>query len=115
RGVILTGQIKEHFRERQLSDPDNQRLLDGIGYQIDRGRVTLFLENPEVEPTNNRAERGLRTAVIARKVSQCSRTDRGAHIYEAMKSVVTTLHLRGKSVASSLASLIRTGSFVPCR
>lgn len=114
-GGKLKERIKSHFRDRQLSDPDNQRMLDGIGNQIDRGRALLFLDDPEVEPTNNRAERGLRTAVIARKVSQCSRTDRGAHTYEAMKSVVTTLYLRGKSVASSLASLIRTGSLVPCR
>jgi transposase len=28
-----------------------------------------FLEEPLVEPTNNRVERGLRPAVIARKVS----------------------------------------------
>ncbi len=30
-----------------------------------------FLHEPGVEPTNNRAERALRPAVIARKVSQC--------------------------------------------
>jgi len=62
-------------------------------------------ENPL--PTNNRAERGLRGAVIARKVSHCSKNERGAAIYEAMKSVTATLALRGHRVASGLANLIR--------
>src|SRR5450432_1588500 len=56
-----------HLRDRILKDIDNQRLLNGIGEQMDRGRILTFLEVPGVEPTNNRAERMLRPAVIARK------------------------------------------------
>jgi hypothetical protein len=44
-----------------------------------------------VEPTNNRAERDLRPAVIARKVSHCSRNERGARAFEAFTSVIQTL------------------------
>jgi hypothetical protein len=61
------------FRPRRLRDRDNQRLLEGVGRQHDRQRVLNFLTNPEVEPTNSRAERPLRPAVIDRKVSDCSR------------------------------------------
>jgi hypothetical protein len=84
-----------------------QRLPDGIVRQYDRGWVLLFSENSEIEPTNNRVERGLRGAVIARKVSHCSKNDRGALTCEAMKSVSATLALRGHSVAGALADLIR--------
>ena len=89
-------------------------MLDGIGMQHDRGRVFLFLRRPEVEPTNNRAERGLRPAVIARKVSQCSRNATGAGIIETMKSITATLALRGHDIAKGLTDLMRGGS-MPAR
>ncbi len=67
----------------------------------------MFLEDPEVEPTNNIAERMLRPAIVARKVSQCSKTERGANAYAAFKSVLSTLSLRGaSSVFKSLAKII---------
>ena len=83
-------------RLKDISDIlSNQRVLDGIGRQHDRGRVLLFLEHPEIEPTNNRAERGVSGAVIARKVSHCSKNEQGARVYEAMKSETATLALGG--------------------
>ena len=69
--------------------------------------MLLFLKHPEIEPTNNRAERGLRPAVIARKVSQCSKNATGAKIYETMKSITETLKLRDENVARGLADLIK--------
>lgn len=106
RGKPIKEKLTWQLRDRVLSDTDNQRLLDGIGRQHDCGRVLLFLERPEIEPTNNRAERGLRGAVIARKVSHCSKNERGAGIYEAMKSVTATLALRGQRVVTGIADLI---------
>lgn len=107
RGKKLQSAINGHLRDRKLSDPDNQRLLDGIGYQEDRGRVTLFLRNPEIEPTNNRAERGLRPAVIARKVSHCSKNERGALAYATLKSIFVTLSYRTGSAVRAFANLLR--------
>lgn len=107
RGRLIQERVTWQLRDRVLSDTDNQRLLDGIGRQHDRGRVLLFLQRPEIEPTNNRAERGLRPAVISRKVSHCSKNERGAAIYEAMKSVTATLSLRGHSVRTGLAQLLK--------
>lgn len=79
-----------HLRDRVLKDEDNQRLLTGIGEQMDRGRILTFLAVPGVEPTNNRAERMLRPAVIARKVSHCSKNERGAYATAAFLSVIQT-------------------------
>ena len=78
------------LRHRRLKDEDNQRLLDGIGLQMDRGRLLTFLHVPGVEPTNNRAERMLRPAVIARKVSHCSKNEGGAYATSAFLSVIQT-------------------------
>uniref|UniRef100_UPI00403F496A IS66 family transposase n=1 Tax=Deinococcus sp. VB142 TaxID=3112952 RepID=UPI00403F496A len=44
---------------------------------------------------NNAAERSLRTVVMARKVSQCSKNAVGAQTYMRIKSTVETARLRG--------------------
>ena len=62
-----------HLRDRPMSDADNWRLQNELGWHHDRGNLLRFLDDPSIEPTNNRAERALRGAVIARKVSHCSK------------------------------------------
>jgi transposase len=101
----LQDELTLHLRDRILSDKDNQRLLDGIGAQHDRARVLSFLTEEGVEPTNNRAERDLRPAVIARKVSHCSRNERGARAFEAFTSVLQTI--RKANPAGMVAALIK--------
>jgi transposase len=111
--VALAGQrlqeaLTYHLRDRCLTDPDNQRLLNQIGRHHDRGNLLRFLTDPGIEPTNNRAERVLRPAVIARKVSQCSKNTPGAHAFEAFKSVVQTLAKQGvDSMVEGLYGLFR--------
>lgn len=87
----LKWMITDHLRDRTLHDPDNQRLLNELGRWHDAGSLVRFLDDPRIEPTNNRAERALRPAVIARKVSQCTKTARGTRAFEAWTSVVRTL------------------------
>jgi len=83
--------ITWHLRDRRLTDRDNQRLLDGLGRCHDVGSLVRFLDDPSIEPTNDRAERALRPPIIARKVSHGTRTARGSAAFEAWTSVVTTL------------------------
>jgi transposase len=87
----LKWSITDHLRDRALSDRDNQRLLNELGRCHDAGSLVRFLDEPGIEPTNNRAERALRPAVIARKVSQCTKTARGTRAFEAWTSVLRTL------------------------
>jgi len=87
----MEAQLTHHLRNRILRDDDNQTLLNGVGTQQDRGHLLRFLFQDGVEATNNRAERDLRPAVIARKVSHCSRNERGARAFEAFTSVIQTL------------------------
>jgi hypothetical protein len=101
--------ITHPLRPRLLTDPDNQRLLNGIGRPHDRGHLLRFLADPQVEPTNNRAERVLRPAVIARKVSQCAKNQAGAQAFAACKSVVQTLAKQGvDSMVEGLYDIFRS-------
>jgi transposase len=100
-------ELTTHLRDRHLSDRDNQRLLNGVGAQNDRGHLLRFLDQEEVEPTNNQAERDLRPAVIARKVSHCSKNEQGARAFEAFTSVLQTFRkISPCSAATLLARLL---------
>src|SRR5262249_24636878 len=100
--------ITSHLRDRRLKDPDNQRLLNELGWHHDRGNLLRFLADPRIEPTNNRAERALRPAVIARKVSHCSKSGRGADAFAAFTSVIRTLmKADAGSVVDALSELFR--------
>lgn len=100
--------IDRHLKPRSLDDPDNQRLLDQIGWHHAGGNLLRFLDQPEVaEPTNNRAERALRPGVIARKVSHCSKSTDGANAYAAFKTIIETARKRGKSLVSGLMDVLR--------
>jgi transposase len=109
RARRLKAAIAAHLRDRALSDPDNQRLLDGPGRCHDAGSLVRFLDEPTIEPTNNRAERALRPAVIARKVSQCTKNARGTVAFEAWTSVVRTLARTkgGPALLDAIAGLIQ--------
>jgi transposase len=83
--------LNYHLRDRPFKDQDNQKLLRMLRCHHQRGELLRFLEQPEVEPTNNRVERAIRPAVIAGKVSQCSKTWSGADAFVTFTSVIQTL------------------------
>jgi len=56
-----------------------------------------FTQDVEVEGNNNLAERGIRKAVIIRKISNGSRSHNGAGILEVLLSVVETAKLQGQN------------------
>ena len=91
----LKREVAHHLRDRPLKDPVNWRLQNELGWHNDRGNLLRFLDDPSVEPTNNRAERALRPAVIARKVSHCSKNDKGAEAFESFTSTLRTLARQG--------------------
>ena len=96
--VFLLDSDYEHKRSR--------RFVDNL---LKRKKVWLFnfVTNPDVEPTNNRAERALRSSVIYRKVSGGPRTQIGAVIYLKIYSVYYTSKLRGKNFIADRPYVIK--------
>jgi len=103
----LKGRLSYQLRERPMRDPDNVRLLYGLGVLDDQGHLLRFLDDPQVEPTNNRSERALRPAVIARKVSQCSKNDAGAEAHAGFMSILQTLKRRGVDAIEGLTAIMQ--------
>lgn len=92
---------------RELVDPDNVRLANRFRKQ--RPHLLRFLYHDDVEATNNLAERAIRPAVIARKLSGCNRTDKGARVHEVLASLAVTCRQQG----ISLAHLVRQAVLEP--
>ena len=72
-----------------------------------RENLFRFVTNLEINATNNRAERGIRKAVIIRKISNGSRSRKGADIFGILLSVVETLKLQGKNPLKEMKMIIQ--------
>ncbi len=63
-----------------------------------RDRLWTFLDHDGVEPTNNASERALRHAVIWRKLSFGTQSERGSRFVETMLSVIETCRQQKRNV-----------------
>ncbi len=62
--------------------------------------------HPEVEPTNNRAERMLREEVVLRKITGTLRNEKGTTANEVMMSLITTWKQQNKNPFLELRALL---------
>jgi Transposase IS66 family. len=90
----------EQKTQELLSTP-RQGLEEKVRRRLHKQRDHLltFLDHPEVDATNNLAERQLRPAVIARKLSCGNKTARGARTWEVLASLAATCAQRRESFA----------------
>jgi len=66
-----------------------------------------FVDNPKIEPTNNLAERGLRHAVVMRKISGGSRSDKGAETTAKLLSVMQTIKIQEGNIIENMINLLQ--------
>jgi hypothetical protein len=74
-----------------------------------------FLDDPRLEATNNRAERSLRPAVIARKVSCGNKTPRGQRTWQTLASLAATAAQRGQDLLEILCPHLLLPNPFPAR
>jgi transposase len=89
------------------TDPDNARLAKRLRKQ--REHLLRFLDHDGVGATNNLAEREIRPAVVARKMSAGNRTEAGAETHAVLASVLRTCRRQGRDILGSLVDLLRHG------
>jgi len=71
--------------QRRLTDADK-----------DKPRLFTFLKYPNLQPTNNQAERSLRGMVIFRKISMGTRSHCGSHTHSVLPSLLLTAQRQGR-------------------
>ena len=74
-----------------------------------RENLFRFVDNPEIDSTNNRAERGLRHAVVIRKISNGSRSKDGAEVTANLLSVLQTAKLQSNNPMDFMMDLLYKG------
>jgi len=97
--AVLTG------LHRRGDRPVEEAATNRLRKQLDH--LFTFLDHPDVPATNNLAERQLRPAVIARKISCGNRTPQGAHAWEVLASLAATGRQRGTSFLGLLDTTAR--------
>ncbi len=81
------------FAQQAWTDADCQRLAKRILKHLDE--LLLWLRDPEVNATNNTAERALRPAVVTRKTSFGSHSKKGALDFARLLSLIRTWEQQG--------------------
>jgi transposase len=104
--VTRLEQLCDWLLKRPLSQPAAVKLLRR--YRKHRHSLFVFLDRPDVPPTNNVSERALRPAVVHRKVTGGFRSEWGAKTYAALASVIDTAALKGVSAFAALQTLMGT-------
>jgi hypothetical protein len=84
-------------RACKLHRDDDAEKVRALAREIlnDWTAITAFVTNPDLPATNNEAERALRDAVIARRISNGTHTKEGSAAYAATLSVFETCRRRG--------------------
>ena len=83
------------------SEPSEEAVRNRLHKQ--RDHLFTFLDHDGVEATNNLAERQLRPAVIARKISCGNKTPKGARTWQILVSLAATCAQRSTSFIAELA------------
>ncbi len=106
KGVCHLGKKVQHIKLKALAS----EILN------DWEAVVAAVNNPDLPLTNNEAERALRHAVIARRISYGTRTTEGSIAYSSLLSVIETCRLRQVNpwvYISSVIKLARKGLSPP--
>ncbi len=110
-----------HYQPRSLIDPIKVRVREllQVGSSVANAKTAgvcrrilklnrslwTFVRVAEVEPTNNRAERALRRAVLWRRKSFGTQSETGSRFVERILTVVTTLQQQRRSVLAYLKTV----------
>jgi len=76
--------------------------------------LLTFLDMPEIEPTNNKAERALRPSVIFRKICFGNRSLQGVKNHQTLMSIINTAKLYGKKALDVLHTLVFPSPLSAC-
>lgn len=95
---------RRHYKHNTI-----RRFVDTL-WNRDIECLFLFVTDPEVDPTNNISERELRHLVIIRKISNGSRSRKGANITATLLSVIQTLRMNKKNVLRGMADILKNPS-----
>lgn len=94
----------DQLADASYAEPNARRIAKRMGKY--RKELTAFLWEKDLEATNNAAERAIRPAVVARKISGGSRSANGAAAFAKLASLLRTAGQQGKNVLATIKGLL---------
>ena len=104
----LQGMVFE-LTQRHYKHITMRRFVNALFYR-DVDNLFRFVTDPEIASTNNVSERELRHLVIMRKVSNGSRSQRGAATTAILTSIIQTLRFKKENVLQGLQQILKNPS-----
>jgi transposase len=95
----------DRWLKKSFRNPDNMRLAKLL--QKHRAQLFVFLDDPQVPPTNAEGEQEIRPAVVTRKIGGCNRTDAGAEAHQVLSSVLRTCRKHDQSFIDLVSERLR--------
>ena len=105
RMQALMGRVEQLLEEGACSEGKLSRKCRRIINH--RDHLWTFVQDRSVEPTNNSAERIVRQAVLWRKSSFGTQSERGARYVERILTTCATCRLQGRSIIEYLRDACR--------
>ena len=100
------GRICSPYLDQKGEDADPRSVLAERMEKF-ASELFVFVEYPEVPADNNAAERGVRPAVIARKISGGTRSETGSETFATLATLFGTWKLQQHNLILSCAAMIR--------
>jgi transposase len=94
---------------RHYTHSTTRKFINNLYYR-DADNLFRFVTDPQVDPTNNISERELRTLVIIRKISNGSRSTRGANATAMLLSIIQTTRFKKENVLQNLHNILKRPS-----
>ena len=98
--LCLEELIRPEYESEEVTD-FVEKIRNGLGCWL------TFVTEPDVEATNNRAERALREQVVLRKILGTLRTEEGTRIHETITTMIATWEQRGLDPPTELIDVLK--------
>ncbi len=108
----MAGQLKAEIFQltlRHYKHTITRKFVNNL-YCRDGNDLFRFVTDSEIDPTNNISERELRALVIIRKISNGSRSTRGANATAMLLSIIQTLRFKRENVLQGLQAILKNAS-----
>jgi transposase len=100
---VICVKPSKHKAVQLLEPPRSEPNEEAVRKRINKQRDHLFTFLDHDDATNNLAERQLRPAVIARKISCGNKTPKGTRTWQILASLAATCARRATSFIAALA------------
>ena len=105
-GRICAPYLDQRSQDQKREDPDPRSVLAERMEKF-ASELFIFVEYPGDSADNNAAERGVRPAVIARKISGGTRSATGSETFATLATLFGTWKLQSQNLILSCAAMVK--------